>query len=500
MIGVKDYENMEGFGMSTYEQVAELNKALSAGYDVPAASGGISGSGLRVESLEASLKVVTFQMQHIKLWQKIPKLPAYSTVEEYNRLTTYGSEGGAFAPEGELNQYNDATYTRQVSLVKFLQTVRKVTHPMTLVRTAHGDIIGNEIKNGIMWLLGQMEYYLYNGDSTLRYSYAAMTGGATTNEGYEFDGIKNMIDSTMVIDCGGDPLSEDILETAANQIIENYGFPTDIFIGTKPLADLAKIMFPKERIVVPFKEGQIGVPLNTFASQAGTLAFNPDVFLRRKMHTYGAAATGGTGDFAAPTAPQSLAIVVDTDEATGDWTKTGGGLGTYYYAVTYGNRFGESTAAYASATVATTTTSLWLNPRNASSVVVVPEYINIYRSAVGDSHAGAAGTVYYLIQKKRVAATYGQTANAYQTTNGSTVDTANCWVSDLNAEVGGCHNVYMGELTPQVLMFKQLAPMMKMDLAVIDPSIRWVQLLYGVPQMYAPKKFIRIKNVGEATV
>jgi hypothetical protein len=280
MIGLSDYENIDGFGLSTWQEVAELNKAIAAGYDIPATSGGISGSALRVESLESSLKVITFQMQHIKFWQKIPKLPAFSTVEEFNQLVTYGGEGGAFTPEGELGEYDDAMYARKVSLVKYLQTVRKVTHPMTLVRTAHGDVVGNEVRNGIMWLLGKMEYYLYWGNRGIRYNYPA-------GEGFEFDGISRMIDPTMVVDAKGDPLAEDIIETASNMVIENYGVPTDILIGTKPLSDLAKVMFPKERIIVPFREGQVGTPLNTFASQGGNLAFNPDVFLRRKYVTPG---------------------------------------------------------------------------------------------------------------------------------------------------------------------------------------------------------------------
>ena len=488
MIGIKDYENMEGFGMNTYEQVAELNKALSAGYDVPATSGGVSGSGLRVESLEASLKVVTFQMQHIKLWQKIPKLPAYSTVEEYNRLTSYGSEGGAFAPEGELNTYDDATYIRQVSLVKYLQTVRKVTHPMTLVRTAHGDIIGNEIKNGIMWLLGKMENYLYNGNCTLRYGYVAggSSGSGSTSEGFEFDGLKRLIDTTMIVDCQGDPLTEDVLETAANTIIEQYGFPTDIFIGTKPLADLAKVMFPKERIVVPFKEGQIGVPLNTFASQAGTMAFNPDVFLRRQFKTSASTATGPTGY--APTLPQAVAVAIAG--ATGDFTKTNNGLGNYYYAVTFGNRYGES-APFVSgvAAVVAATNTVTLDITNAAAVVVPPDYVNIYRTVAGGVNTGP----FYLIYSGAAI----RIANGeHQFAGGG----AGTYFTDLNAECAACHNVYMGELTPQVLMFKQLAPMMKMDLAVIEPAIRWVQLLYGVPQLYAPRKFVRIRNVGEANI
>jgi hypothetical protein len=434
-------------------------------------------------------------MQHIKFWQKIPKLPAYSTVEEYNRLTSYGSEGGAFAPEGELNAYDDATYTRQVSLVKYLQTVRKVTHPMTLVRTAHGDIIGNEIKNGIMWLLGKLENYLYNGNVSLRYGYSAYASGAATAEGYEFDGLKRMIDSTMVIDCNGDPLTEDVLETAANQVIENYGFPTDILIGTKPLADLAKIMFPKERIVVPFKEGQIGVPLNTFASQAGTLAFNPDVFLRRKSVTSASVAQGPSGY--TPTAPQGVTINLNAGTSAGQWTLTGNGLGNYYFAVTFGNRFGESAPIVSDvAAVTSATGGVRLQIQNAATVAVAPDFINIYRTMGG----GVATGPFYLIAS---CPALRQGNAEYQNVGGGAgyfeYPAGTDWF-DYNLEAAGCHNVYLGELTPQVLMFKQLAPMMKLDLAVIEPAIRWAQLLYGVPQLYATKKWTRIRNVGEATV
>lgn len=481
MISIKDYDQYDGFGMSTYEQVAELNKALLAGYDIPATSLGISGSALRVESLEASLKVITFQMQHIKFWQKIPKLPAYSTVEEYNQLTAYGSEGGAFTPEGELGEYDDASYSRVPSFVKYLQTVRRVTHQMTLIRTAHGDVVGNEIKNGIMWLLGKLEHYLYNGDSSLRYQWPA-------KEGYEFSGLKKLVDTSMLIDAQGDPLSEDILETGSNMVVENYGLPTDILIGTKPLGDLAKIMFPKERIVVPFKEGQIGVPLNTFASQAGILTFNPDVFLRKK---YVVSATLATS----PKAPAALTSVAftKTGASGGAWNKTNNGLGTYYYAVTMGNRYGESAPIVSNqATVTTALDKVELTIRNNASVgEYLPEYMNIYRTVAG----GAITGPFYLIHQTAV---LKQGNSQYQTDDGN-IGVFPDW-DDLNQICANTHFVYLGELTPQVIMFKQLAPMMKMDLAVIDPSIRWAQLLYGVLQLFAPKKFVVIKNVGEATV
>lgn len=484
MVGLKDYEQFDGFGMATYQQVQDLNKALSAGYDIPATSGGVSGSALRVESLEASLKVVTYQMQHIKFWQKIPKLPAYSTVEEYNRLTAYGSGAGPFTPEGELGEYDDSTYTRQVALVKYMQTVRKVTHPMTLVRVAHGDVVANEVRNGIMWLLGKLEHYLYWGDNSLRYNYP-------TNEGYEFAGLDKMVDSTMVVDCKGDPLTEDILETSSNMVLEQYGIPTDIFLGTKPLADLAKVMFPKERIVVPFKEGQVGVPLNTFASQAGVLSFNPDVFLR-KRYVYSSDSSSATTATStkAPRAPHVNAATQNTTggtaTTTGDWTKTNNGWGTYRYAVTASNRYGESAASASIAGTAAVTADTdyfaVVIHNSDSSDTYPPEYINVYRTVAG----GASTDIHYLV--KQFAATTQVTGAAHTAWN------------DINSIAANTHKVFIGELTPQVISFKQLAPMLKMDLAVIEPSIRWIQLLYGVPQLYAPKKWVVIKNVGEATV
>lgn len=476
MVSIKDYEHIDGFGLSTWEQVSELNKALAAGYDIPATSGGISGSSLRVESLESSLKVITFQMQHIKFWQKVPKLPAFSTVEEYNQLRSYGGDGGAFTPEGELGEYDDATYSRMVSLVKYLQTVRKVSHPLTLVRAAHGDVVGNEVRNGIMWLLGKLEYYLYFGNRTLRYLFP-------TNEGYEFDGINQLIDAANVVDAKGDPLAEDIIETASNVVIESYGVPTDILIGTRPLADLAKVMFPKERIVVPYREGQVGVPLNTFASQGGILTFNPDVFLRKKYVVPGTTVATSTK---APLAPTVAAPIHSGVGAfTGDWTKTNNGWGTYRWCATTNNRYGESApSASAAGTLAVTADDDYfpvIATNNVGAVTYPVEWVNIYRTVAG----GLATDPHYLV--------YQFAANTQ--TPGVAFTTFN----DVNSICANVHKVFIGELTPQVIAFKQLAPMMKMDLAVVEPSIRWLQLLYGVLQVYAPKKWVIIKNVGEAT-
>ena len=53
----------------------------------------------------------------------------------------------------------------------------------------------------------------------------------------------------------------------------------------------------------------------------------------------------------------------------------------------------------------------------------------------------------------------------------------------------------MGQFDSSVIEFKQLAPIMKMDLATLAPAYRWMILLYGVPVLYAPRKWMRFTNI-----
>jgi hypothetical protein len=128
----------EGFGTSSAAHLDELRKALSAGYQVSSQTG---GGALRVQSLESSLKVLTNTEKNYVFWQDVEKKAAYSTVEEYNTLNQYGPDNGGFNFEGVLPEQDDTSYTRNVALVKFLGTTRSVSHPLTLVRPAHGEVI-----------------------------------------------------------------------------------------------------------------------------------------------------------------------------------------------------------------------------------------------------------------------------------------------------------------------------------------------------------------------
>lgn len=474
IVSLQDYAGLEsfgqGFGLSSADMVSDLNKALDTG--AYGQFGGVStqtgGAALQVESLENSLKVLTYSDKHVVLWKKIFKKPAYSTVEEYNQLVKYGSEGGGFVPEGIMPEYEDSTYRRQASFVKFLGTTRSVTHPMTLVRSAHGDVIALENQNGILWMMKKLEHALFWGDSKLGFNGA---------EGVEFDGLDKLIDATNIIDLSGADLEDKHINWGAQMILGNYGTPTDLFLPYETLSTFSQTYFPKERVIMPTaNQGyQAGLVVNQFQTHGGPVEFSPDLFLQKTKPLPGAA----VGDPSKiPTAPASVSAALASSATDAQWGKSG--AGTYSFQVTACNRYGESAAC----TVDTQAVgsgdllkAVELTITNAASVVVAPEFFRIYRSEKDGSN---------MYQVAQVAATS-------QANNGTMV------YSDKCVTMANTYSAFMGELSPEVIQFKQLAPIMKMDLAILGPAFRWMILLYGVPQLFAPKKWMKFRNIKATT-
>jgi len=68
--------------------------------------------------------------------------------------------------------------------------------------------------------------------------------------------------------------------------------------------------------------------------------------------------------------------------------------------------------------------------------------------------------------------------------------------ADENENLPDTFNSLLLDMTEQSMSFRQLSPMIRMPLAQIAPSIRWMQLLYGTPVMFAPTKNIMFKNIS----
>lgn len=66
---------------------------------------------------------------------------------------------------------------------------------------------------------------------------------------------------------------------------------------------------------------------------------------------------------------------------------------------------------------------------------------------------------------------------------------------DKNENIQGTGRLLLLTDDPTNMAFKQLCPFIKIPLAIVDASIRWMQLLYGTPILFTPRKNVLIKNI-----
>lgn len=479
MVSMRDYEGIQGFGLSTAEAVENLQKALSAGVQYPPTSG---GNVLRVESLEATLRIVTFTLGHIKFWKMLSKLPAFSTVEEYNRLTDYGDDAGAFTNEGDLPESQDSTYERKTALVKFLGTTREVTHPMTMVRPAHGNVIGLETQNGAIWLLERLERALFNGRSDMisqeidGYAKQIMDGVGVANPNtdlYDATDVLKAGAELVIIDKRGDEINENDLETATNFVVENYGVPNDLWGAPKAFSQLAKQFYPRERINLPPPvEGRVGFAVTEAMTQAGLIKFNPDIFLRSGRKNGVKTAPTAATSTKAPAAPTVVAGAPGAD-AKSMFKAAPGGAGVYIYRITAVNRFGES-----------------IGGDSAGVTLAAGESVVLTITDGGGANAATAYKVYRSSDGGAVATTNKYLTTVARAGGGAVYTDRNWWVP--NASL-----MFLSQSNIQNMAVRQLAPMLKIPLATIAASIRWMQLLYLTLILYTPKKNVLFINVKD---
>lgn len=464
MVSWRDYQGLEGFGNASAEEVSNLKKALAAGSDInaPAVTPG-EGFPWRVESLERTLKVVTYKLDDVKLWQAITKLPSFNTVEEYNRLESYGSGVAAFIAEGDLPEADDSSYSRQYTQIKYAATTRAVTHVMSLIRPAHGNVVAAETVNGTAWLLKQIERALFMGDSAMIPE--------------QFDGLYKLITAGApnptlnTIDMRGKHLTEDAINDGCLVVKTepNYGRATDLHLADGAYADLAKQFYPSERFPLNpqgWNNGMVGLNIQGFFSQFGPVRFNPNVFL-----PFGAKSGAAVGDASKiPGAPtESVAPATAADPAS---EFTAADAGNYLYKAHAINRYGRSAALSLTGPVAVAAgEKVTFTLADGSPVGTAFE---IYRTDKDE----ATGNERYMVTVARAGAT--------------TV------VTDLNADLPGTSKAFLIQQNLEYFSFKQLAPHVKIPLATIDTSIRWMQLLYGALTVYAPGKSVIFKNIGRA--
>lgn len=460
-------QDMTGFGAHTGQEVSDLQKALSVGSEYATTTPGnlTGGAALAVEDLDRTLKLVTHGMEHLKLWKDIIKEKQTQTVHEYNIQNAYGTEVSPFFQMGNTPQQTDAQYSRDIAIVKYLGTQGQVQHNLTLIQAAHGPVVAREVKNKTVELLSRNERAMFEADSTIN--------------PLEYDGVDALIDrnsalakykssafvgyqaagdsDSPVLDRRGDVLDEDTNEQACLLALNNFGMPMDMYLPTDVHSRFSRSFYAKER-TRPGDRTAAGYLVPEFVGSLN-FRFKPNLFNRPRR-------TPLTTTISASAAPTVANLASPSDAAS---QFAAGDAGNYGYKVSAVYKDGETLPS----TEITGAVAAGDKVTIEVSYTGAPVYLNVFRSAKGVTGAGWESIGRVAVAGSGVAHTV-----------------------DFNKKLPGLSSAYLLMHDPDALVFRQLGSMIKYDLAVTDTSYKWLQLLYGMIVIQAPRKHTIIRNIA----
>lgn len=471
------------------QQAEELVKTLQIGHanglNAPGSLTG--GSALVAESLDSTLKSVTFDATNLVMWPSIAQDRAYSLTEQYVRTNSYGDGGSPYVTEGGSPAMNDSEYNRHNQKVVFFSTRRGVSLASTLVRQALGaDPETRENQAGTLWILEKLEREMYKGladfsnagefDGVLsavpvKLQNLNLAGaelqivqgdGDVTAQMRAFDGYGG--DNTVIADKKGLFLDETDFEEEANVLLENAGRPNQCHLAPKSMSDFVRQFYPKERVnQLGMADGKAGYIVREMVTTAGGIQLKPNVFLKPKDKSKSQSDRQGV-----PVGTLSFggdAVIA----ANGSNLKFGE---SYKYSVAPCNEQGENIAQDKSAALGPNADG------DSVSFQITDSSSNATHYAVYRTGSSATGQKMFVGYVKRAS---GVTTFV-----------------DSGKRTQGAAQAYMLDMRPEIMVWRQLSPLLKIALANITTSKEWLLWLSGTLIIFAPRKSGFFKNIGRA--
>lgn len=493
-----NYNDLAAFGGA--DNIADVLKAMEAGlqtgmqYDNQINNGG----GLKVESLDAYIKVLANRLNQLVVYNEMPKQRIENTVHQYNQLYKYGEEIGIFNREGETPEETDTQYIRKSIIAKFMGVTGQVTDPAMLAKLAGGmNMYTREVQNKTTLLLTLIDTRLTDADSTCieeqfdgifrqhMMGVAAVDKGST--EGMSTEQILDAYyGSQAVIDAQGGILTDALVEDAADRVVNVYnGYIDRIVSAPVVFNNYVKKFHESKRVVVGMSNSVVGATMgqsvNDIMTQFGKVSVKSDKFfdVRRPIKASTTASS--------PKAP-GVPVAGTTKSAVVVDTKTNFVLhaGSYGYLVTAKNRYGES------APLKLTDTAL---------AVAVDQSVDLqFTAPVGGAYAP---TCYVIYRTKKVTALTDTTEYYPIFTIPASMLAAGydgagtTKVRDRNRIIAGTKSALIYYNDSQINEYLQFGDTRKLDFAITAPSRRFAILNYGTPCLYQPAKICRIINIGD---
>jgi len=461
-------EQYANSGASTMKDLQDLAKALEVGY----AMGTTDQAGFaatRLESLDPVVKWLTLNESSPAFFRAMRKGKASSTVEEFVTMNEVGDAN--FYAEGGIPDEYDEDIRREFEQVKYIGTVGKIPLQALMVKS--------NTNNEALITRAKALAIMKTADSKMIY-------GDSGRNPYEWNGYykqfkakaKNLNQNT--IDLRGKRIRPETLNESVKIIADNWGNPNNAkcWMSANDFQYYTDELLAGRRFVTGSSEARdLIAAARKFELGNGKGNIETDILLKYKGQNYIGAEypktnTAGTV-FAATNskAPATLdsgsaSISIDSDAATQL------DAATYDYAFVPVNRFGSGKAfELKTNVVAASKRCTFTLTDNGSPAGQEATSFDVYRKL---SSAAAITSYRYLVSF---------TAAEVKIDNGE-------WIP-------GSTNIFVWDWDfEQVLDFRQLLPMTKMELARIDDSKRWMQKLWAVPILAAPNKMVMIKNAG----
>lgn len=495
--------NQSGNGVDLMDGISaqEVLKAMEAGSMTGMQYNNMinNGGGLKVESLDSVLKILTNRLNQLVYYMEMPKHKIDNNVHQYNQLYKYGEEVGIFNTEGETPEETDSQYRRKSILTKYMGVTGQVTHPATLAKLAGNmNMYTKEVENKTILLQTIIDARLVDADSTCvpeqfdgffrqhLLGLNEMDGGTAEGKTAE-QLLDTYFNSPAVIDAQGQVLNDSLIQDAANVVVNVYNGYIDRIISNPIVFNNYVKQFHESKRVIVGLGGSVtgatmGQSVNNVTTQFGKIDIKNDRFFdERKPITSGKQATSAK----APLTPvQGIAIKVNAADTK---TNFGQHAGSYGYLVTAKNRYGESAP-------------LNVTTDGAPSVASTESVEFGFTAGVGGAYQATSFVIY---RTKKNAVLNANTeyypifeVPANQMATGYDAAAANC-VRDRNRIIAGTKSALVYYNDNQINEYLQFADTMKMDFAVTAPSRRFTILNYGTPVYYQPAKIVRIVNIGE---
>lgn len=457
-----------------------------------------NGGGLKPESLDSVLKNLENRLDQLVFWNELNRQKIDNTVHQYNQLYKYGQEVGIFNQEGETPTETDSVYRRKSITVKFTGVTGQVTHPGMIVKTVVGSLYTKEVENKTILLQTILDKKVIDANS------------AKVPE--EFDGVfaqhiaginditggllgktsEQVLDAyfgdVAVLNANGSVLNDALVEDAAQAVVNDRNGIIDRIVSS-PIVfnNYVKLFHESKRVVVGMAGGVVGATMgqsvNDITTQFGKVNIKADKFFDfAKPIKLG----GGKTSDKAPNAPirdtaTPIAVALDTKGVFGSVH-----AGSYFYAVTAKNRYGESEPVLLNGTLQAvgSTQSVTLKFKGAQSSAYPETCYVIYRTEKDPVDKG--------------------TADFYPIFEVSTTELAAGWdgaapgaVRDRNRWIAGTKSALVYFNGSEMIEYLELGGTMKLDYAIVGPRRSFSVLNYGTPVEYMPGKIARIINIGK---